>query len=133
MDRSKHTIERCLSNGESHLTIHTGLRCIWPLTLDYDHQKIYWTDYCDYTVESLDINGTNHTIAVSGEENLVIFSNGITYFEGVVYWTQPMNVFMLSGDHVSQIHESSSSQIQKGIQVVHPRSQPTGKTDNMYI
>ena len=129
MDNVKNSLERINTTGTSHVVLHTGLQCTWPLTLDYQQQMIYWTDYCQYSVESLHINGTNHTTVVLGDSNLVLFSNGMTQFEDVIYWTQPMGVYMKSGSHVTQIYEGQSDQIIRDIQVVHPRSQPTGTYD----
>ena len=87
---------------------------------------IYWTDYCQYSVESLYMNGSDRALVVQGDINSVYFSYGMTQFEDVIYWTQPMRVYMKSGSHVLQIYEGRSDQIIRDVQIVHPRSQPTG-------
>lgn len=133
MDNRKKTLERILTTGSSHAILRRNLSCIWPLTLDYRQQLIYWTNTCSYRVESLHINGTNHSIVIEDSENLVSFSNGITEFDGVIYWSTPKNLYMKSSGHVRQIYSSQSSVVLMDLQLVHPRSQPTGTWLYMYL
>ena len=125
MDNNKRTLERMLTNGTSHAILHRNLSCGWALTLDYRQRLIYWTSACSYSVESLHINGTNHSILVV-DNNVVTFPNGITEFDGVIYWSSPRNLYMKSSGHIRQIYSSQSSVVLKDLQLVHPRSQPTG-------
>ena len=41
------------------------MTCGWPLTIEHHAGKIFWSDYCTYRIESLDINGSNYSIIVN--------------------------------------------------------------------
>ena len=55
------------------------------------------------------------------------FSNGITQFDDVIYWTQPLKVNRKIGNDVQVIYTGPNNETFRDIEVVHPRSQPTGK------
>lgn len=105
--------------------------CGWPLTIEYHAGKIFWTDYCTYRIESIDINGSNYSIIVDSNYNhFVTFSYGIAKFGKMLYWTQPAQIYSVDlnpGSLITMVYSSTSSQHLRSVHVVHPLQQPRGK------
>ena len=88
---------------------------------------VYWGDQCAYSIESVLINGTSHSIVVNSDESAVQFPRGMSQFGDSVYWVQPNGVYEKTGQNLSVLYNSPSSDVLQDIQVVHPDTQPTSE------
>ena len=71
-------------DGNSRTTIHSSsLSSALGLTLDYQSQTLYWSDYSYNRIETSDVNGLNRRTIVSNLRD----PWGITFYAGVLYWT----------------------------------------------
>ena len=133
MDRRHNVMERVVVAGTSTRTvIRRNVMCGWPLTIEYHTAKIFWSDYCTYRIESLDVNGTNYSIIVdsNSRQHFVTFSYGIAKFGNRLYWTQPTQIYSVDlkpGSPITMVYSSSSSQHLRAVHAVHPSQQPTGE------
>lgn len=113
------------------VVMRTNLGCGWPLTIDHLSGKVFWSDYCTYRIESLDIDGANYSIVVdSNAQHFVLFSYGIAKYGNMLYWTQPTKIYSLNlkpGSSTTMLYTGSSSQPLRTLHVVHPSQQPSGK------
>ena len=76
-------IEKSTMDGNSRtILISTGLSNTFGLTLDYNSQTLYWADYSLNRIESSNVNGLNRQTVAS-----VSYPWGITFYSGVLYWT----------------------------------------------
>ena len=132
IDRMLHTMSRASVVGNtSAVVMRTNLECGWPLTIDHRSGKVFWSDYCTYRIESLDIDGSNYSVVVdSNIQHIVLFSYGIAKYGNMLYWTQPTRIYSLDlkpGSPTTMLYTGSSSQPLRTLHVVHPSQQPSGK------
>ena len=72
-------------DGTERTVIHnTSLSAPYGLTLDYDAQTLYWTDYNLNKIEKSNVDGSNRTVVTI---LLVNEPYSITFYNGSVYWT----------------------------------------------
>ena len=72
-------------DGTAKTILHdTMLSAPYGLTIDYDAQIIYWTDYTLNKIEKSNVNGTNRRLVTT---SLVSNPYSITFFNGRLYWT----------------------------------------------
>lgn len=72
-------------DGTGRTTIHnTSLSAPYGLTLDYDTQTLYWTDYSLNKIEKSNVDGSNRTVVTTV---LVNDPYSITFYNGSLYWT----------------------------------------------
>ena len=64
--------------------IDTNLATPYAITIDYDTQTLYWADYDLDKIESASTNGTNRTLVTTAS---VTSPNGITFYDGILYWS----------------------------------------------
>ena len=72
-------------DGTGREIIHnTSLSSPYGLTLDYDTQTLYWTDYNLNKIERSSIDGTDRAVVTT-----LLVSNpySITFYNGSLYWT----------------------------------------------
>ena len=131
MDRRRNMLERVAVTNNVRMAMRRNVICGWSLTIEHHTGKIFWTDYCTYRIESLDINGSNYSIIVDINYNhFVTFSYGIAKFGNMLYWAQPTQIYSVyhkPGSPVTLVYSSTSSQHLRAVQVVHPSQQPRGK------
>ena len=132
MDRRRNVLERVAVTGKNTRTImRRNVICGWPLTIEHHTGKIFWSDYCTYRIESLDVNGTNYSIIVDSNYNhFVTFSYGIAKYGNMLYWTQPTQIYSVDlkpGSPITMVYSSTGSQHLRAVHVVHPSQQPPGE------
>ena len=131
MDRRRNMLERVAVTNNARTVMRRNVICGWPLTIEYHAGKIFWSDYCTYHIESLDINGSNYSIIVDTNYNhFVTFSYGIAKFGNMLYWTQPTQIYSVDlnpGSPITMVYSSTRSQHLRSVHVVHPLQQPRGK------
>ena len=72
-------------DGTGRTIIHnTSLSAPYGLTLDYDTQTLYWTDYSLNKIERSNVDGSNRTVVTT---LLVYDPYSITFYNGSIYWT----------------------------------------------
>jgi len=93
-----HSMSRASVVGNTTTVVmRRNLGCGWPLTIDHLSGKVFWSDYCTYRIESLDIDGANYSIVVdSNAQHFVLFSYGIAKYGNMLYWTQPTKIYSLN-------------------------------------
>ena len=72
-------------DGTGREIIHnTSLSTPYGLTLDYDTQTLYWTDYSLNKIERSNVDGTDRVVVTT-----LLVSNpySITFYNGSLYWT----------------------------------------------
>ena len=110
--------------------------CPWPLAIDPVMQSVFWSDHCRFNIQSVFLNGTNHTIVLPGRTHQVHFSYGVTLFQESLFWTQGSNVYSTrrrGSGPVTEIFNIRDPLLQagetqlNGMHAVHPFRQPTGE------
>ncbi len=100
--------------------------CPNAMTMDYQNANVYWNSACLKQIHMIRIDGTKHTLLDDGNTMLVTttFSNGIAYYDRVVYWTDGKRIIEFSTitNHSKEFYVASAY----GIRVVHSSVQPTG-------
>ena len=72
-------------DGTERIIIHNNsLSTPYGLTLDYDMQTLYWTDYNLNKIEKSNVDGSNRTVVTT---LLVNDPYSITFHNGSLYWT----------------------------------------------
>lgn len=72
-------------DGTAKTMLHnTSLSLPYGLTIDYDTQTLYWTDYNLNKIERSNVNGSNRALVTT---LLVVDPYSITFFNGRLYWT----------------------------------------------
>ena len=72
-------------DGTERAIIHnTSLSTPYGLTIDYDTQTLYWTDYNLNKIEKSNVDGSNRTVVTT---LLVDDPYSITFYNESVYWT----------------------------------------------
>lgn len=100
--------------------------CPNALTMDYPNANVYWNSGCDKQIHMVRIDGTKHRLLDDGNTMLItrLFSNGITYYNRVIYWTDGERIIEFSTiTNSSKLFHTGSAD---GIRVVHSSLQPTG-------
>ena len=78
-------IQRISLDGTAKTILHdTSLSAPYGLTIDYDAQILYWTDYTLNKIEKSNVDGTNRRLVTT---SLVNNAYSITFFNGRLYWT----------------------------------------------
>lgn len=78
-------IQRVSMDGTGKTILHdTSLTAPYGLTLDYDTQTLYWTDYSLNKIEKSNADGSNRALVTT---SLVNDAYSITFFDGRLYWT----------------------------------------------
>lgn len=100
----------------------------WPngLTLDYDHQRIYWIDARSDSIHTTNYDGLDHHVVMK-DHDLLSHPFAITLFENYVYWTDwrtnsVVRANKWTGGDVSVIQRTLSQPFD--IQVFHSSRQP---------
>ena len=114
-------------DGTTRSVLHSsGLSTVYGLTLDYDHQVLYWADYFSNRIESSFTNGSNRVVVASSG---IVDPFGITFHEGRLYWTD----LTRHGIHTLEVNAPSNltqivstNQDTYGIHVVTEERQPEG-------
>ena len=132
MDRGKETLEVAAVTGEGREVLESGRRvnCAWPLTLDYSEHTIYWINYCDRRMLSLNMDGSQSSQSVHVRN--IDFSHSISYFNDTIFWTQQLSAYsadILQTEPAAHtiIRTSSRDGGARAIAAVHPMQQPTGE------
>lgn len=72
-------------DGTGREIIHnTSLSTPYGLTLDYDTQTLYWTDYSLDKIERSNVDGTDREVVT---RLLIRNPYSITFYNGSLYWT----------------------------------------------
>ena len=76
-------IQRISMDGTRQEIIHdTSLTHPYGITIDYDSQVLFWTDYTRNRIERSNVNGTSRQLVTTS-----LNPYSITYFNGRLYWT----------------------------------------------
>nr|CAB3263487.1 prolow-density lipoprotein receptor-related protein 1-like [Phallusia mammillata] len=81
---SEASVIRMRLDGSQSTQVVTGLG--WPngLTIDYEHDKVFWCDAKTDLIQSSDLNGNNIKTVVTTTQRRAY---GLTYLNGILYWT----------------------------------------------
>ena len=113
--------------GSSHKIVQSNLKCVRPLSLNIWNHNIYWTDYCDYTLESMHMDGNklSHSYLVERE---VFFTSYIATLGDLVYWVEGTGIYFVnsSNGEYGTILETRGGMRLISLQVVHPSNQLPG-------
>lgn len=72
-------------DGTAVTILHdTSLSAPYGLTLDYDAQVLYWTDYTLNKIERSNADGSDRRVVTT---SLVNNAYSITFFNGMLYWS----------------------------------------------
>lgn len=88
-------------DGTNKTILHdTSLSAPYCLTLDYSSQTLYWADYSLSKIERSNSDGSNRELVTTSLVNDIYT---ITFFNGMLYWTD------LSDDQIFTTSTNSSS------------------------
>ena len=73
-----------MDGTEKTIVHNTSLSTPYGLTLDYDTQTLYWTDYRLNKIEKSNVDGSNRAVVTT---LLVRNPYSITFYNGSLYWT----------------------------------------------
>ncbi|XP_047139272.1 low-density lipoprotein receptor-related protein 1 isoform X1 [Hydra vulgaris] len=78
-------IGRANLDGTNHVILVNLTDLIWPngLALDYDENKVYWTDAKIDRIESMDFDGRNRVVVIANTQH----SFGLALDDTYIYWT----------------------------------------------
>ena len=130
MDRGKETLEVAAVTGEGREVLESGRRvgCAWPLTLDYSEHTIYWINYCDQRLLSINMDGSQRTLSIRVRN--ILFPYGISILNNTIFWTQHLSAFSVDkrqGESFTEVTVTFSNEGgARGIEAVHPLQQPAG-------
>jgi len=115
-------------DGTRQEIIHdTSISLPYGITIDYDSQVIYWTDYTRNTIERSNVNGTNRQLVTT---TLINNPYAITYFNGRLYWTDLTYSRILTAPSTpssSTSYLTTTIGSMYGIKVITEERQPLGK------
>ena len=124
-------IERASQDGtQRQVLVSTGVE--WPngLTMDYESQRLWWTDGKLRRIESVKTDGTKRTLVMSSGIGLEhIFS--VTNFEDVLYWDDWQTKSIYSANKFTgEDRKVFQSQLHfpMGLRIFHRLRQPTCKS-----
>ena len=122
-------IERASMDGTARTALHTtSLTSAYGLAIDIDTQTLYWTDLSRNVIEKSNTDGTGRTTVLNRMLSDPYF---ITYYDGILYWTDwgynrllstPLN----STNSVAYFGPSLGTDAY-GIQIITPDKQRQGK------
>ena len=122
-------IQRISMDGTRQEILHdTSLTHPYGITVDYDSQVLFWTDYTRNRIERSNVNGTSRQLVTT---SLINNPYAITYFNGRLYWTDLAYSRILTA---AATPSSSSSYLTTtigamyGIKVITEERQPLGKS-----
>ena len=109
-------IEGASMDGSSRTVIHsTNLQSPFAMALDYDTQTLYWADFALDRLESSSVDGSNRVLLASLPP--FAFPWAMTFFQGVLYWTDVNNAAVIS----ASVESPNNMMV-----VVRTRGPPTG-------
>lgn len=113
--------------GTQTVLFEESMDCLHGLTMDYENMNIYWNLGCRKQIDVIKIDGTGHRIIYDGNDLVAAngISQGIAYFNQVVYWTDTQRVFKLNTPTNSP-EEIYTGGFANGIRVFHSSLQPSG-------
>ena len=80
-------VERASMDGKDRVVvIDTGLGEPYGITVDYEFNRIYWTDNGEDRIEFSDYDGGGRTVLVSAADGIVD-PFGVTIYNNLLYWT----------------------------------------------
>lgn len=123
-------------NGENKEDIiSTSLQSPTGLTIDYPNNKLFFLDSKNHRIESSDLDGKNRR---SIDVYDLAHPFDIAVFGDNIYWSDPIrktvssaNKFTGKNTTVLIGSENITSFVPKGISVLHPLSQPSGKANHI--
>ena len=124
-------IQRMSMDGTSKTILHdTDLSAPYGLTLDYDTQTLYWTDYIRNRIEKSNADGSNRMIVTT---SMINDAYSITFYNGMLYWTDHSynRILTASVDTGTSSYLTSATNDMYGITVVTEERQPLGKHYNI--
>ena len=120
-------IQRMSMDGTSKTILHDAdLSAPYGLTLDYDTQTLYWTDYTQNRIEKSNTDGSNRMTVTT---SLINDAYSITFYNGRLYWTDLSynRILTASVDSGTSSYLTNSMNDMYGITVVTEERQPLGK------
>ena len=114
-------------DGTSKSILHdTDLSAPYGLTLDYDTQTLYWTDYNRNRIEKSNADGSNRRVVTT---SLINDPYSITFFNGSLYWTDLAYNRILTApvDTGRTSYLTSATNDMYGITVMTEERQPLGR------
>ena len=119
-------ILRVSMDGTSKTILHDAdLTAPYGLTIDYDTQTIYWTDYTRNRIERSNANGTSRSVVTT---SLVSDPYSITFYDGRLYWTD-LNynrILTVPVNSRTSTYLTSATGDMYGITVITAERQPLG-------
>ena len=115
-------------DGTSKTILHDAdLSAPYGLTLDYDTQTLYWTDYSRNRIEKSNADGSDRTVVTT---TLINDPYSITFYNGRLYWTDLSYNRILTApvDTGASTYLTNSINDMYGITVVSDDRQPLGKS-----
>ena len=118
-------------DGSSRVILHsTNLRDTYALTIDIEHQFLYWADYSLNTIERSNVDGSNRVVLTRSIRDPFCMS----YYNGRLYWGDLYYNRILTGPANSPGSGTylggSVSYDVYGLQVISRDLQPIGETKN---
>lgn len=97
----------------------------YGLTIDYETQTIYWTDYSRNRIEKSNADGSNRAVVTT---SLVNDPYSITFFNGRLYWTDLSynRILTVPVNSRSTAYLTSATNDMYGITVITEERQPLG-------
>ena len=120
-------IQRVSMDGTGKTILHdTSLTAPYGLTLDYDTQTLYWTDYTLNKIEKSNADGSNRALVTT---SMVNDAYSITFFDGRLYWTDFSynRILTTPVNSPRSAYLSSSLNDMYGITAITEDRQPIGK------
>ena len=114
-------------DGTAKTILHdTRLSAPYGLTLDYDTQTLYWTDYTLNKIEKSNADGSNRALVTT---SLVNDAYSITFYNGRLYWTDLSynRILTTPVNSPSPAYLSSSINDMYGITAITEERQPLGE------
>ena len=96
------------------------------ITMDYLNANVYWNYGCSKQIHMIRIDGTKHSRLDDGNNmnRANTHSNGIAYYNGVVYWTDGERI--ISFNTTTNVSDELYMGFADGIRILHSSLQPTG-------
>ena len=115
-------------DGTDQTIIHnTSLSTPYGLTLDYDTQTLYWTDYTLNKIEKSNVDGSGRAVVTT---LLVQDPYAITFYNGSIYWTDlSYNRILKTAVHApdTTLYVGNAINDMYGIKAVSEERQPLGR------
>ena len=113
--------------GTQTVLFEERMQCLHSLAMDYANLNIYWNLGCQKQINVMKVDGSGHRRIYDGNDMVVAnaVSEGIAYFDQIVYWTDTERVFKLNTT-TNSLEEIFSNGLAGGIRVFHSSLQPSG-------